>query len=103
MKLQLALDDISLPDAISLGDRLREYVDIMEIGTPFIIEHGMAPVREFKARFPGLEVFADTKIMDAGEYAARSALAAGVSVKASDGCTATVPAPNDRFVGSGQK
>jgi len=77
MKLQLALDDISLPDAISLGDRLREYVDIMEIGTPFIIEHGMAPVREFKARFPGLEVFADTKIMDAGEYEARSAFAAG--------------------------
>jgi 3-hexulose-6-phosphate synthase len=77
MKLQLALDDISLNDAISLGDRVSEYVDIMEIGTPFIIEHGMAPVREFKSRFPGLEVFADTKIMDAGEYEARSAFAAG--------------------------
>ena len=77
MKLQLALDDISLPEAIGLGDKVREYVDIMEIGTPFIIEHGMAPVREFKARFAGLEVFADTKIMDAGEYEARSAFAAG--------------------------
>ena len=77
MKLQLALDDISLPEAIGLGDKVREYVDIMEIGTPFIIEYGMAPVREFKARFPGLEVFADTKIMDAGEYEARSAFAAG--------------------------
>jgi 3-hexulose-6-phosphate synthase len=77
MKLQLALDDISLDEAISLGEAVREYVDIMEIGTPFIIEHGMAPVREFKAQFPGLEVFADTKIMDAGEYEARSAFAAG--------------------------
>jgi len=36
-----------------------------------------APVREFKARFPGLQVFADTKIMDAGEYEASSAFAAG--------------------------
>jgi 3-hexulose-6-phosphate synthase len=77
VKLQLALDDISLNDAISLGESVREFVDIVEIGTPFIIEHGMAPVREFKARFPGLEVFADTKIMDAGEYEARSAFAAG--------------------------
>ncbi len=77
MKLQLALDDISLGDAISLGERVREYIDIVEIGTPFIIEDGMAPVREFKARFPRLKVFADTKIMDAGEYEARSAFEAG--------------------------
>ncbi len=77
MKLQLALDDISLHGAISLGESVRDYVDIFEIGTPFIIEEGMAPVREFKSRFPGLEVLADTKIMDAGEYEARSAFEAG--------------------------
>ena len=77
MKLQLALDDISLVDAISLGDKVRGYIDIVEIGTPFIIEDGMAPVREFKARFPRLEILADTKIMDAGEYEARSAFEAG--------------------------
>jgi 3-hexulose-6-phosphate synthase len=77
MKLQLALDDISLHDAISLVDEVGQYVDIVEIGTPFIIEDGMAPVREFKARFPGLEILADTKIMDAGKYEARSAFEAG--------------------------
>jgi 3-hexulose-6-phosphate synthase len=77
MKLQLALDDISLRDAVSLGESVANYVDIVEIGTPFIIEEGMAPVREFKSRFPGLEILADTKIMDAGEYEARSAFEAG--------------------------
>jgi 3-hexulose-6-phosphate synthase len=77
MKLQLALDDISLNDAISLGDKVREYIDIVEIGTPLIIEYGMAPVRAFKGRFPNVDVFADTKIMDAGEYEARSAFEAG--------------------------
>ena len=77
MKLQLALDDISLHEAISLGESVSDYVDIVEIGTPFIIEEGMAPVRAFKARFPGLEVLADAKIMDAGEYEARSAFDAG--------------------------
>jgi len=77
MKLQLALDDISLHEAIRLGESVRNYVDIVEIGTPFIIEDGMAPVRAFKSRFPGWEVLADTKIMDAGEYEARSAFEAG--------------------------
>ena len=77
MKLQLALDDISLQDAIRLGESVRAYVDIVEIGTPFIIEEGMAPVRAFKSRFPGLEILADAKIMDAGECEARSAFEAG--------------------------
>ena len=77
MKLQLALDDITLDEALSLGEQVRDHVDIVEIGTPFIIEDGLAPVRAFKARFPGLAILADTKIMDAGEYEASSAFAAG--------------------------
>ncbi len=77
MKLQLALDDIALDDAISLGAKVRPYVDIVEIGTPLIIESGMAPVRALKARFPDLEILADAKIMDAGEYEAGLAFEAG--------------------------
>ena len=77
MKLQLALDDISLRDALVLVERVQEHIDIVEVGTPLIIEEGLAPVRELKARFPHLEVLADTKIMDAGEYETRSALEAG--------------------------
>ena len=77
MKLQLALDDISPAEAILLVEKVRDCVDIVEIGTPLIIEEGLAPVRELKARFPGLEVLADTKIMDAGEYESRSAFEAG--------------------------
>jgi 3-hexulose-6-phosphate synthase len=77
MKLQVALDDISLEDALKLGEKIRSYVDILEIGTPFIIEEGMAPVRKLKACFPEIEILADTKIMDAGEYEARSAFEAG--------------------------
>jgi 3-hexulose-6-phosphate synthase len=77
MKLQLALDDISLAEAISLGDKVQSFVDIIEIGTPFILEEGMAPVRAFKARYPNLEILADTKIMDAGEYEAKLAFDAG--------------------------
>ena len=77
LKLQLALDDITLEDALELTAGLRSYVDIVEIGSPFIIEEGMRPVRAFRERFPELEVLADTKIMDAGDYEAAQTFEAG--------------------------
>lgn len=77
MKLQLALDDVTLDEAIELTEKVREYVDIIEIGSPFIIEEGMRPVRAFRKRFPELEILADTKIMDAGDYEAAQTFEAG--------------------------
>ena len=72
MKLQLALDDITLDDAVELLDKVHTYVDIIEVGSPFIIEEGMRPVRIFKEKYPDCEILADTKIMDAGEYEAEA-------------------------------
>lgn len=77
MKLQLALDDISLAGALALVEAVRAHIDIIEIGTPLIIAEGLAPVRAMKARFPDLEILADLKIMDAGAHEARLAFAAG--------------------------
>jgi 3-hexulose-6-phosphate synthase len=42
-----------------------------------IIEYGMVPVRAIRKRFPELEVLADTKIMDAGDYEAAQTFEAG--------------------------
>ncbi|EPC53178.1 3-hexulose-6-phosphate synthase 2, partial [Lacticaseibacillus paracasei subsp. paracasei Lpp123] len=77
MKLQLALDDISLVDALVLAEKVRDYVDIFEIGSPFIIQEGMRAVREFRRYFPKKKILADTKIMDAGEYEAELTFKAG--------------------------
>lgn len=77
MKLQLALDDITLEDAMELVDKVHDYVDIVEIGSPFIIDCGMEPVKRIKAKYPDLEVLADTKIMDAGDYEAELTYKAG--------------------------
>lgn len=77
MKLQLALDDLSLDDSLALIDKLKNYIDIVEIGTPLIMKEGMKPVREVKSRFPKLEILADLKIMDAGYYEAEIAFEAG--------------------------
>ena len=48
MKLQLALDTLTLDECMTLLAETKGSVDIAEVGTPFIIEEGMRPVREFK-------------------------------------------------------
>jgi len=80
MKLQAALDTLTLEQCIDLLEKTRGYIDIAEIGTPFIIEEGMAPVRTIKEKFPEIEVLADAKIMDAGEYEADKCFAAGADI-----------------------
>lgn len=77
MKLQLALDDTTLEEAMELIANVRDYVDIIEVGTPMVMEYGMAPVRELKKRFPDKKVLADLKIMDAGKYESEIAFKAG--------------------------
>lgn len=80
MKLQIALDTLTLEECITLMDEVRESVDVIEVGTPFVIEEGMVPVRELKKRYPEKEVLADVKIMDAGEYEADKCFEAGADI-----------------------
>lgn len=77
MKLQLALDELKLEEALWLAEQVGEYIDIYEMGTPFILEEGMRAVRSFKERFPHQEILADMKIMDGGYYESGLAFQAG--------------------------
>ena len=77
MKLQIALDGTDLDRAIALVEQVREYVDIIEIGTPLVYQSGMTAVRAMKARFPEKEVLADMKIVDGGDCETAEALEAG--------------------------
>ena len=79
MRLQLALDTFSLEEALNLVKKAREHVDIIEIGTPFLLEYGMDAVRCFRKDFPEKEILADAKIMDAGEIEAAAAFRAGAN------------------------
>lgn len=80
MKLQAALDTLTLDECVTLLEQTKGSVDIAEVGTPFIIEEGMVPVRTFKEKFPEIEVLADAKIMDAGEYEADKCFEAGADI-----------------------
>ena len=80
MKLQVALDTLSLEECIQLLEQTKGSVEIAEVGTPFIIEEGMVPVKEIHKTFPEIEVLADAKIMDAGEFEPDKCFEAGASI-----------------------
>lgn len=80
MKLQLALDLVDIPQAIEVVREVEPYIDIVEIGTPVVINEGLRAVKEMKAAYPNLDVLADLKIMDAGGYEIMKASEAGADI-----------------------
>lgn len=80
MKLQLALDTYDLPQSLEILGQLADVVDIVEIGTPFIIRDGVRAVEAVKGAFPELCVLADLKIMDGGYFEAELAFEAGADM-----------------------
>lgn len=80
MELQLALDLVDIPEAKKVVKEVEAYIDIVEIGTPVVINEGLRAVREIKQEFPSLKVLADLKIMDAGGYEVMKASEAGADI-----------------------
>ncbi|AXI28420.1 3-hexulose-6-phosphate synthase [Priestia megaterium] len=80
MELQLALDLVNISEAKEVIQEVQEYIDIVEIGTPVVINEGLKAVKEIKEAFPSLKVLADLKIMDAGAYEVMKASEAGASI-----------------------
>lgn len=56
------------------------FVDIIEIGTPFIYSQGMPGVRQMREIFPDKLLLADMKIADAGYYEAYDVFDAGADI-----------------------
>lgn len=80
MELQLALDLVNIPEAINLVREVEEHIDIVEIGTPVVINEGLHAVKAVKEAFPNLKVLADLKIMDAAGYEVKKASEAGADI-----------------------
>ncbi|WP_419888343.1 3-hexulose-6-phosphate synthase [Neobacillus niacini] len=80
MELQLALDLVNIPEAIELVKEVEEHIDIVEIGTPVVINEGLHAVKAVKKAFPNLKVLADLKIMDAAGYEVMKASEAGADI-----------------------
>lgn len=79
-KLQVAIDLLTIEDALALAAKVAPYVDIIELGTPLIKNMGSAVITAMKNAHPDKLVFADLKTADAGELEADIAFTAGADL-----------------------
>lgn len=65
-KLQLALDDRSLDEALyTMRNDLIDHIDILEVGTWLILSEGIKAIRKFRELHPDKEMVADGNCTDA--------------------------------------
>ncbi len=94
MKIQLALDRLSIQEAIALGEEVKEYVDWIEVGTSLIKEYGMDSVRALRNAFPEKTIVADMKTIDNSRYEFELCYRAGADVATVIGVSPVVTIAN---------
>lgn len=77
-RLQVAIDTLTIDEAVALAETLRDVVDLIEAGTPFIKRYGIGVVTQLREA-SGLPIVADLKIVDGGPFEAQLAVDAGAS------------------------
>jgi 3-hexulose-6-phosphate synthase len=81
VELQLAIDLLNKEEAAELAKKVvEEYVDIVEIGTPIVINEGLPAVQHLNENISNAKVLADLKIMDAADYEVSQAVKFGADV-----------------------
>lgn len=80
MELQLAIDLLNKEEAAELANKVKDYVDIVEIGTPIVINEGLPSVQHLNDNVDGVKVLADLKIMDAADYEVSQAVKFGADI-----------------------
>jgi len=68
MKLQISFDMPDLEKAIETAKAVKDYCDVVEVGTILIHKYGVKAVKEFVDALDGKTVLADTKIIDRGAH-----------------------------------
>lgn len=74
MKLQVAIDRVSLTKAIQLSQQLDGLVDIVELGPSIVIDYGLEALKDRHFRLRKSELLIDLKIIDEGAYEFRKFL-----------------------------
>ena len=67
MKIQTAIDRVSIETMLGIGSQVCGCTDIVEIGTSLIKDYGMAAsVGEMRRQFPDMKILSDIKTGDEG-------------------------------------
>jgi 3-hexulose-6-phosphate synthase len=79
--LQIALDySVDKDDVLRIAELVRNYVDILDIGTVLLKKEGIRVIETLKNAFPDKLVLADTKTIDLGQLEARMVFEAGADM-----------------------
>ncbi len=78
-RLQVAIDTLTIDEAVTLAQSLHGVVDLIEAGTPFIKRYGIGVVPQLHEA-SGIPIVADMKIADGGPFEARLAVDAGAAL-----------------------
>lgn len=80
MKLQVAIDRISLDKAIDIAKQLNGIVDIIEIGTSLVKDYGNKSIRAISEVVTQSKVLVDSKTIDEGNYEFNQAFKNGADI-----------------------
>lgn len=80
MNIQLALDRMSIDEAIYMAQKVRCHVDWIEVGTSLIKEFGVDSIKRLRAAFPDKTIVADIKTNDNAKYEFELCFNAGADV-----------------------
>ena len=81
MKIQTAIDRVSIETMLGIGSQVCGCTDIVEIGTSLIKDYGMAAsVGEMRRQFPDMKILSDIKTCDEGAYEFQRAFEAGADI-----------------------
>lgn len=80
MKIQVAIDRVTVERAIEIIEAVKDYADIVEIGTSLIKDYGLESVRRIRKAFPFIKILADIKTIDEAEYEFVAVYEAGADI-----------------------
>lgn len=68
MRLQTAIDRVSLEDAVALAKQLDGKTDILEMGTSLVKDYGNVAIEKLREVLPQTRLLVDSKTIDEGAY-----------------------------------
>lgn len=68
MKLQVAIDRVSLEEAVNLSKRLDGQVDLIEMGTSLVKDYGIEGIKQIRNALSESDLLIDLKTIDEGTY-----------------------------------
>ncbi|MDT2849264.1 orotidine 5'-phosphate decarboxylase [Vagococcus carniphilus] len=68
MKLQVAIDRVSLEEAVNLSKRLDGQVDLIEMGTSLVKDYGIEGIKQIRNALSESDLLIDLKTIDEGAY-----------------------------------